>query len=569
MYLLVNLPLDSKYGKFGKELTFNEYIEEYIAQNPQYIKMNTSQQNQHNQVISSLKRKIELSSSQDANTYIELGDVLAQKGILDEASKAYRQAIAIQPKAYFYYKLGLVLNQQGDLDAAIVAYLQAVEIYPQYENCYRNLAQIIVQNGSFLYRNLDTYRSTIKNNSNFALQYNNIGDALKKQGNIEEAIYCYRKAVNFSPETSKFYINLIQGLAQEQQWSDALVCYLRAIQVETSIAFNLDRIAYPLRYVKITQEQLEEVIQLGREVIQNQPELPKAYIFLGDMLSRKGKIKEAISCYRIALDKMNVKYYPALPKSYRKEQSGKPDFIIIGTSKSGTTSLYRYATQHPQVLSALKKEVDFFTREFEKGVDWYRAHFSSIPEDSQLITGEASPGYFPRCYDAPQRIISFFPNVKLLVIFRNPVDRTISHYYHNVKNNIEHRSLAQVIEEEVSIIEEMRSGALALRKHFPRQWGYIFTSLYVDFLKQWMKIFPREQFFILKAEELYDAPEETMNKVFDFIEVPAYQLSEYKNFLPGAYDYREETEPIRQKLRKIFQHYNQELESYIGIKFDW
>src|SRR5579863_6754349 len=113
-----------------------------------------------------------------------------------------------------------------------------------------------------------------------------------------------------------------------------------------------------------------------------------------------------------------------------------PDFMIIGTQKGGTTSLYNYLIDHPNISSIFKKEPHFFDFNFYKGVSWYRAHFPSLLEKyyservhgQKFITGEASPYYLYHPL-VPQRIKETMPTAytKFIVLLRNPIDRAYSH----------------------------------------------------------------------------------------------------------------------------------------------
>ena len=116
-----------------------------------------------------------------------------------------------------------------------------------------------------------------------------------------------------------------------------------------------------------------------------------------------------------------------------------PDFIIIGAQKSGTSSLYYYLSQHPNVKPALKKEVHYFDLNFEKNVLFYRMQFPLIFNrlnifGKKYVTGEASPYYIFHPHVA-RRISKIIPSVKIIVLLRNPIDRSFSHYtgVHNEK----------------------------------------------------------------------------------------------------------------------------------------
>src|SRR3712207_6690007 len=111
------------------------------------------------------------------------------------------------------------------------------------------------------------------------------------------------------------------------------------------------------------------------------------------------------------------------------QQRRLPDFVIIGTQRGGTTSLYHYLSKHPEVLPALRKEIHFFDLNFDRGLDWYLAHFAR--QDQPGLVGEASPLYmFHR--DVPERVRRVLPNAKFIALLRNPVDRAYSQYQMNL-----------------------------------------------------------------------------------------------------------------------------------------
>ena len=112
-----------------------------------------------------------------------------------------------------------------------------------------------------------------------------------------------------------------------------------------------------------------------------------------------------------------------------------PDFIIIGAQKSGTTSLYSYLSQHPQLLPSIHKAVHFFdggldesADNFEKGEAWYRAHFQ-LRMHAHERTFEASPLYIFNPL-APKRIYDLVSEAKIIAVLRNPTERAISQYFH-------------------------------------------------------------------------------------------------------------------------------------------
>lgn len=114
----------------------------------------------------------------------------------------------------------------------------------------------------------------------------------------------------------------------------------------------------------------------------------------------------------------------------RMNRKQPPDFIIIGAMRAGTTALSERLSHHPEIGISRLKETDYFVAEknARRGMRWYRSLF---PEDKP-ICGEASPNYTKNDVFAgvPERIQGVRPNVKLIYIVRDPVDRFWSHYNH-------------------------------------------------------------------------------------------------------------------------------------------
>lgn len=252
----------------------------------------------------------------------------------------------------------------------------------------------------------------------------------------------------------------------------------------------------------------------------------------------------------------------------------QPDFIIIGAQKCGTTSLYQYLIQHPQIVPAAQKEVHFFDLNFDKGVDWYKAQFPAFDKcvsQGNSITGEASPYYIFHPL-VPQRVYQLFPQVKLIVLLRNPVARTISHYYHEVRLGYEHLSLSDAIAQE-SIrlqgeIEKMHQSETYYSFNH-QHYTYLSRGIYIDQLIPWMNLFPKEQFFILKSQDLYTKPNIIFEQVLEFLNLPKYQLSEYGKYNASDSPYPQIGKEIYDRLTAYFLPHNRRLEEFLGINFEW
>ncbi len=156
-----------------------------------------------------------------------------------------------------------------------------------------------------------------------------------------------------------------------------------------------------------------------------------------------------------AEDRLVQIYIDLLTKKREKgwQERALPGFIIIGGMKCGTSSLFKYLGQHPQLFRSNYKEIRYFSHDnyYAKGEKWYRSHFPRMKDmPSGSLTFEASPDYL--IYPASSvRIASLIPNVKLIVLLRNPTERAISHYFHNIKKGRDQKQILEAMKVEGAI----------------------------------------------------------------------------------------------------------------------
>jgi hypothetical protein len=185
----------------------------------------------------------------------------------------------------------------------------------------------------------------------------------------------------------------------------------------------------------------------------------------------------------------------------------KPNFLIIGSQKAGTTSLYRVLRDHPQVYVSPVKEINFFFHNalYEQGLDFYESHFTGAPEDARAV-GEASPGYI--CHpQAPARIHQIYPDLKLILIVRDPVDRAYSQYWDSRRKLAETRSFAQATEEALTPI------------YVPGETGYFSRGAYAIYVRRYLEYFRRDQLRVLRFRDLKENPRHFYQQCFQFLDV--------------------------------------------------
>jgi hypothetical protein len=184
-----------------------------------------------------------------------------------------------------------------------------------------------------------------------------------------------------------------------------------------------------------------------------------------------------------------------------------PNFIILGSQKAGTTSLYQVLRRHPEIYMPTKKELNFFFHdaEYGKGEDFYQAYFAPSPPTVKAV-GEASPGYI--CHpQAPERIHQLIPNAKLIVTVREPIERAYSQYWDNRRSLSETLTFPEVIE--VALEATYQPGRL----------GYFSRGTYMQYIHRYLALFPEENLLVLPFEDLKADPLGFYRRCFEFLGV--------------------------------------------------
>ena len=176
-----------------------------------------------------------------------------------------------------------------------------------------------------------------------------------------------------------------------------------------------------------------------------------------------------------------------------------PSFVIVGAMRGGTSALTRAISQHPDVFIAPGKEMHFFNRNFERGLDWYEGRFAG--SDAAAARGEATPLYM---YDpqALRRMVETLPSARFIAIIRHPVDRSYSHYWHNRRRDRERQSFEEAI------------------RLPPKEliFEYLQMSRYTENLRELESLAPG-RLLVLINEDLRNRRAETLDRVWRFIGV--------------------------------------------------
>ena len=254
-----------------------------------------------------------------------------------------------------------------------------------------------------------------------------------------------------------------------------------------------------------------------------------------------------------------------------------PSFLIIGGQRCGTTSLYRYIKQHPSLHPSLFKEVHFFDENYFNGLGWYRAFFplkltmsiSKLLNKKAAITGESSPYYLFHPL-VPERVKNTLPDVKIIILLRNPVDRAYSHHQHETRLGFEKLSFEEAIEKETERLLGEKEKIISNEKYYSynhNHYSYLSRGIYIDQINEWMKYFSREQMLIINSEDFFSDPKKTVNLVFDFLGIKKYDINNVEIHNRGNYS---PIKPeIKDKLDKYFEKSNKKLYEFIGKSYSW
>lgn len=255
-----------------------------------------------------------------------------------------------------------------------------------------------------------------------------------------------------------------------------------------------------------------------------------------------------------------------------------PDFLVIGAQKSGTTTIYDYLLQHPDVRSALRKEVHYFDRAWGNGDRWYRAHFPAAApgRPRSWLTGEATPYYLldPR---VPVRIAQSAPDARLVAVLRHPVDRAYSGFQHSRALGLEPEAdfgIALDLETErtAAAWDRLVSGA-SEREPAVEAFSYLRRGRYAEQLRRWdAAIRDPSQLLVVLADELFTDPQATMTRVLSHLGLSVPGPRGWQSYDFGRRNARQYTalpDGIRARLAGTFAADVAELEQRIGRATGW
>jgi hypothetical protein len=208
-----------------------------------------------------------------------------------------------------------------------------------------------------------------------------------------------------------------------------------------------------------------------------------------------------------------------------------PSFILVGAQRAGTTSLFRALMSHPLIHSAnFHKGVNYFDVNYQRGFNWYQGHFPmsaslrsrTMGMPGEPITFEAS-GYYMFHPCAAERMAQHLPDVRILAMLRDPVERAWSAYKHEHARGFETETFERALELEDERLDGQAERMLAdpLYQSFShRHHAYVGRGQYAEQLQRLGGFFGQERIHAIESEAFFEHPERTFAGVLDFLGLP-------------------------------------------------
>jgi hypothetical protein len=258
-----------------------------------------------------------------------------------------------------------------------------------------------------------------------------------------------------------------------------------------------------------------------------------------------------------------------------------PDFLVIGSKRGGTTSLWRYLSAHPGVMPLFPKAEKikgayYFDENYARGERWYLSHFPTRRQRARLaaelgyapVAGEATPYYLYHPL-APSRARALCPDAVIIAVLRNPVERSFSHWKER-RNHTERLGFAEALDAEAG--RTMGEEQLILRDptyvSFPhRHQSYVDQSRYAPMLRRWFDAYGRDQVLVEAAEDFYADPRAFLDLVTDRLGIPPVGDIDLRPY--NAEPSSDMDPEVRQRLERELRADIEATEELLGRDLPW
>ncbi len=256
----------------------------------------------------------------------------------------------------------------------------------------------------------------------------------------------------------------------------------------------------------------------------------------------------------------------------------EPSFLVIGGQRCGTTTIFKKLAEHPQVIRPpAEKGTDYYTLYYDHGFDWYRGHFPLTASSQMRGRGNGKAVAFEACTYymfhpfAIERIAHDFPNIKLVAMLRDPVERAYSAYKHELARGFETEpNFMKALELEDDRLDgeiERIAADPAYESHAHRHQAYRRRGQYVEQLERVLEHFPRTQLHVMESESFFADPAREYANLLEFLqlEINLPKTFEQFNARPG----NQMPRAAHEYLTHHYQQYDERLSDVIGRRPSW
>ena len=201
-----------------------------------------------------------------------------------------------------------------------------------------------------------------------------------------------------------------------------------------------------------------------------------------------------------------------------------PNFMLVGAMRSGSTYIHRVLSEHPDIFLPPTKELHYFSRKCNSDINSvdlndYSKFFTEY--NGQKLIGEMTPEYIYHAY-VPSHLKHFFPDLKILMTLRNPVDRAYSHYWWAVKGgHVEYLSFENAFRQESERLAEFNAKADNKKVD---QYAYFDKGMYLKQIQNYLKHFDLSQIHFVLLDDIKQNPQEACDKICEFLGVKSFEV---------------------------------------------
>ncbi len=356
-------------------------------------------------------RNSQSSQLSPAQSHERLGKALAQQERWPEAIAAYRQALAIDPQLWTAYRnLAEVLEQQGQLEEASEFWYQAFQRAPEQVTPaqFLSLGNRLWQQGKSDAAS-ECYRKAIAGDPQLLAAHHNLGEVLTQQGQWKDAIACYQRVLAIDPNSAQTYHGLGDLFGKQQQWPQAAVAYRKAIELNPTFSWSYNNLGDALRH----QQQWSESAAAYRKAIELNPGFAWSPYNLADVLAKQGQWQEAIELYRQAMQQQGD-----LPQVQSK--------LAYALYNHGLAQLDAAIDCYRQAMEANPYDVELYYKALEvkpRNAIWYFQLGKAFEQKGELaqaivfynIAIQIDPSQYEEALAAYSRIMQSNPSSPLVV----------------------------------------------------------------------------------------------------------------------------------------------------------